>query len=165
MDLDSQIMKQTYILLLVETLQKKLEVMNQLLQLTKQQEEMFVSDKIKDEDFLELISLKEEQINNLSKLDDGFEKLFQSVKDELITDKGKYVSEITSLKDLIVKITDLSVNLQALEKRNKTKVEQHFSNRRKDIGTSRLSSTTVANYYKTMTKQHEAQSYFYDKKN
>lgn len=165
MELDNQAAKKTYIVLLSDTLRKKLEVLNRLMQLTKQQEELVAKTDFAIDDFLDIVSSKDEQIKKLSELDDGFETLFNRVRDELITGKDKYASEILSLKDLIGKITDIGVNLQALEKRNKAKMEVYFSDKRKDIRRSRISSQTATNYYKTMTKQHEAQSYFFDKKN
>lgn len=166
MELEDQTAKKTYILLLIEILQKKVQALNILMQLTTRQHDLIASsDIINEEEFLQTISLKEERIIHLTSLDEGFDKLYQSVKEELMTEKEKYVSEVISLKELIANITDLSVNLQAMEKRNKSQLDLYFSTMRKKIKNSRLSSKTVANYYKTMTKQHEVQSFFYDKKN
>jgi hypothetical protein len=135
------------------------------MQLTEQQESMITSDEFDDEEFFRIVTLKEERLTALSKLDDGFEQLFESVKEELFLSKEKYVKEITVLKQLIASITDVSVRLQALETRNKAKMDVYFSNKRNEIKRSRLSNKTVTNYYKTVTKQNEAESFFYDKKN
>ncbi len=166
MELEDQTAKKTYILLLVEILQKKVQILNILMQLTSKQHDLIASsDIINDEEFLQLISLKEERIIHLTSMDEGFDKLYLSVKEELMAGKEKYISEITSLKELIANITDISVNLQAMEKRNKSQLDLYFATMRKKIKNSRLSNKTAANYYKTMTKQHEVQSFFYDKKN
>jgi hypothetical protein len=164
MDLDNHDTKQVYIQLLTEVLQKKIEVFHKLLDLTLRQENIIGAEPFTEDEFLQTISKKETQINDLSKLDSGFEKLYNSVKEELSLNKDKYKNEISLLKDQISAITELSVKIQATEKRNKTKLEAVLARKRKDIKTARISSQTATNYYKTMANQHEAQSFFYDKK-
>lgn len=164
MELDNYKAKQAYIQLLNETLGKKKELLICLTNLTEQQEEVIASDTFDEALFNETVSLKDNHIRTLNELDEGFEKLYESVKTELISNKHNYMEEIKALQELIADITDLSVKLQALEKRNKSKLEILFARKRKEIKTSRLSSKTAANYYKTMSKQQEVQSLFYDKK-
>jgi hypothetical protein len=164
MDLDNHDTKQVYIQLLTEVLQKKIEVFHKLLDLTLRQENIIGAEPFTEDEFLQTISKKETQINDLSKLDSGFEKLYNSVKEELSLNKDKYKNEISLLKDQISAITELSVKIQATEKRNKTRLEAVLARKRKDIKTARISSQTATNYYKTMANQHEAQSFFYDKK-
>lgn len=164
MELESQTTKLAYIQLLADTLEKKSEVLTRLINLTEKQESLIASDPFLEDDFLQLISSKEEQLLTLAKFDVGFEQIFDSVKEELINSKQKYVTEITDLKKQITKITDMSVKLQALEKRNKSKMEVLLAKKRKDIKGARISNQTATNYYKTMAQQHESQSFFYDKK-
>lgn len=164
MDLESDSTKQAYIQLLTDVLRKKIEILNHLINLTQQQEGVISDDIFDEELFVQTISLKEEQLQHLSKLDNGFEQLYESVKEELATNKEKYMDEITLLKQQILNITDLSVKIQAMEKRNRAKLDTLFAKKRKDIKISRISSQTATNYYKTMANQHESQSYFYDKK-
>lgn len=164
MDIENHTTRQVYIQLLTDVLKKKLEVLNRLMSLTEQQEKMIASDLFEGDQFLQTITLKEEQIQNLSKLDTGFEQLYEGVKKELNLNKENYVAEITLLKEDILSITDMSVKLQAMEKRNKLKLESIFAKKRKDIKNSKISSQTATNYYKTMANRHEVQSYFYDKK-
>jgi hypothetical protein len=164
MELENQTTRQTYIQLMVDTLRKKTVVLNVLMNLTQQQEYIISSDTFQEDQFLQTISQKEEQIQILTKLDIGFEQLYESVKDELVNGKERYSAELEMLKELITDITDLSVKLQALEKRNKSKMDVLFARKRKEIKNSRISNQTATNYYKTMANQHEAQSYFYDKK-
>jgi len=164
MELDNQATKKTYIKLLVEILHKKLALQNHIIILTEKQEVLISSEDMNEDEFLQLVAQKEEHINNLTKLDDGFEKIYTSVKEELVTCKDNYVIEINALKELIVKITDLNVKMQALEKRNKTKMELYFATKRIEIKKSRLSNQSVTNYYKAINTQYENKSFFYDKK-
>lgn len=157
--------KKTYIQIIIESLNKKYKVLNELMQITSRQKAIIDADSFDEDLFMETISLKQEQIDKLSELDRGFELVYDRIREDLKTNSKEYQSEITSLKELVTKITDLNIKLQALEKSNKPKLESRLANKRQSIKKSRLSNQTVTNYYKTMSSGQEAQSYFYDKKN
>lgn len=157
--------KKTYIQIIIESLNKKYKVLNELMQITSRQKAIVDADSFDEDLFMETISLKQEQIDKLSELDRGFELVYDRIREDLKTNSKEYQSEITSLKELVTKITDLNIKLQALEKSNKPKLESRLANKRQSIKKSRLSNQTVTNYYKTMSGGQEAQSYFYDKKN
>lgn len=163
MELNNNV-KKTYIQLLIDSLEKKLDVLNELMKITRGQQEIVNSDSFNEDDFMETILLKEEQINKLSELDKGFEMVYDRIRDELNDNYEKYTSEIKSLKELVTKVTDLSVKLQALEQRNKSNLKALLSNKRKNIKNARLSNETVTNYYKNMSGGKDSKSYFYDKK-
>lgn len=157
--------KKTYIQIIIESLNKKYKVLNELMQITSRQKAIIDADSFDEDLFMETISLKQEQIDKLSELDRGFELVYDRIREDLKTNSKEYQSEITSLKELVTKITDLNIKLQALEKSNKPKLESRLANKRQSIKKSRLSNQTVTNYYKTMSGGQETQSYFYDKKN
>ncbi len=157
--------KKTYIKLLIDTLGKKHDILNRLMQITARQQDIINSESFDEDEFMNTISLKEELINGLSELDKGFELVYDRVRDELKDNGTMYKDEITSLKDLVTKVTDLSIRLQAMERSNKSSLEALLSRKRRDIGKARLSNETVANYYKSMSGKPDSQSYFYDKKN
>jgi len=164
MELDNQIAKHTYISLLADVLKKKIEVLTTLLDLTEQQDSIITTEPFNDEEFLNTISAKEGYIDELLKLEDGFERIYSTIKEELTSSKDKFADEISKFKEYIGIITDLSVKLQSTEARNKQKMETYLAAQRNNLRKSRISNQTVANYYKTTSLQHEAQSYFYDKK-
>lgn len=165
MDLENNATKKAYVQLLADILEKKLVVLNRLMGITEKQELLISSDTFEEEQFLQTISLKDEQIQILSKLDTGFDQLYEGVKEELNGNKEKYVMEISLLKEHISHITDVSVKLQVLETRNKSKLEIIFAQKRRDIKNARISSQTATNYYKNISSNKETQSFFYDKKN
>ncbi|TAH69449.1 MAG: hypothetical protein EWM47_07055 [Anaerolineaceae bacterium] len=156
--------KQTYIQLLIDSLDKKHEVLSELMQITTRQQNIIDSENFDEDEFLKTISLKEEQINSLSELDRGFELVYDRIREELNNNSKEYRAQISSLKELVTAVTDLSVKLQALEKRNRPKLEALLTNKRRSIKNSRLSNETVTNYYKNMSSKPESHSYFYDKK-
>jgi len=164
MDLNNNY-KRTYIQLLIDSLEEKQNVLDKLMKITRQQQDMIDSDSFNEDDFMQTISLKEEHINKLSELDKGFEMVYDRIRDELNDNHKKYAPEIMSLKELVTRVTEQSVKLQALEQSNKPKLEALLSRKRKHIKNARLSNETVANYYKNMSGAKESRSYFYDKKN
>lgn len=155
--------KETYIQLLIDSLGKKLEVLNELMQITASQQTIIESEGFDEDEFLKTISLKEEHIQSLFELDKGFEMVYDRIREELNENRKEYAPQITSLKELVTKVTDLSVKLQALETRNKSKLEALLAKKRRSIKNSRLSNETVTNYYKNLANKSESQSYFYDK--
>lgn len=164
MNLENKTAKQTYIHLMVDTLTKKVDILNCLINLTEQQSKVIADANFNDDEFLQIITLKDNQIRALMDIDSGFESLYQSVKEILSKERNEYVSQITIMQDLIRKITDLSMQLQAMEKRNKSKIDVIFAEKRRSLKNSRLNNQTVVNYYKAMNSQYDNQSFFYDKK-
>lgn len=163
MKLDDNI-KQTYIQLLIDSLGKKYGILDELMKVTITQQVIIDSESFDENEFSKTISLKEEQINNLMEIDRGFELVYDRIRDELNDNRGKYTEKIISLKELVTRVTDLSVKLQALEKGNKSKLEALLADKRKNIRSARLSNETVSNYYKSMSGNQNQQSHFYDKK-
>ena len=164
MELENQTTKQAYVQMLSDILKKKLAVLYELMNLTTTQEELMKQEPFSEDEFIKTIELKGEQLEELSKLDTGFEQIYDSVRDELTNQKEKYFHEITQMQEYITSITDVSVKLQASEKRNKSRLEQILSQKRRDIKQSRVNSQAVAKYYKTISNQSDVPSFFYDKK-
>lgn len=164
LEIENPMMKETYIKLLRDTLERKLQVLDQLILLTEQQDKVISAEHFDEDSFMQCIEKKEEFLGDLDKLDQGFERVYQAVSTELSTKKELFKGDIFILQELITKITDRSVSLQAMEKRNKSKLELLFSRKRKEIKSSKALGKSATNYYKTMVQQHEQKSIFYDKK-
>lgn len=164
MDFEHGKAKQLYIQLLSEALDKKGRVLEQLLELTQQQESIISSDTFEEDFFLQIVTQKEELLKELDKLDQGFEQIYTRVKEELDQNRYQYREEIAGLQQQILNITDTTVKIQATEKRNKLKLDQIFADKRRKIKASKMSNQMAANYYKAMSNQHEIPSTFYDKK-
>lgn len=164
MELHNNKTEQTYIQLLIDASKKKLEVLNNLMEITENQEKLMSLEAFDEDVFSQTIVQKEELLVSLDKLDSGFELIYDRAKDELLSNRYRYEVEIRTLQEYITSVTGISVKLQALEQRNKSKLELILSDKRREIRKSKVSNQTAANYYKTMTNQHEVQSFFYDKK-
>jgi len=156
----------TYINILLNTLIRKNECLKKISNLEENQEKILSNPDLTVEEFEEMMSKKQTLINELESLDKGFETVYDRVKDELRINKGYYKETIEKMQTCIVGITELTVKIQAMEERNKTKADSMFAMRRGQVKNVRVSNQTAAMYYKNMVGQHQSgQSYFLDTKN
>lgn len=156
--------KKAYLQLLIDTMEKKTAVLRRLVEITGIQDALMEPESFDDDQFMHTISLKEEQLYELETLDKGFDRIFELMKEELIGNKFRYEAEIQTLQGYIVVITDMGVQLQAMELRNKAKLEVLFANKRGELRRSRVNTQTVAKYYRNVASQTGSEAYFYDKK-
>lgn len=157
--------KVTYLNIIVDTLKKKEILLNNLKALTLRQAEILDGEEFAADDFNNTIDEKQRSIDALLKLDEGFMETYDRVKEDLIASPSDYASEISQAKALIKKQTDLSVELQALEEKNKVKLSVQLTKGRQKGRDFRTSSRTAAAYYKNMSNRHQdGDSYFLDSK-
>ncbi len=155
----------TQIKILLDSQEKKLLVLERLLVLTKQQEENLKSEEFDADKMEDCIRRKNLLINDLTKLDDGFEGIYARVGAELQKNKALFRSDIEKLKQLITEITDLSVSIQTLEESNRLKMSMVMKEQKSEIKRIKMSSKTVAAYYKNMSSQNNSSdAYFLDEK-
>lgn len=154
----------TYINILTDTLRKKVELLDQLTQITEEQEAIISSDPPDVERFENTFSEKETYILKLNQLDDGFEKVYHHVRDVLEANKEQHKEEILCLQELVRTVTEKGARLQAMELRNKNKFQMYFSGKKKEIKNFKVSSRTANNYYKNVMNQQPGESIFLDKK-
>ena len=153
-----------YTHILIESLKKKKTALEKILEYTKKQEEVLAKEHFEEEAFEQLIEKKQEYINIINKLDEGFELTFERVKVELGEQREMFKNEISSLQELIRQVTDVSTKIQIIEKRNKLTFEKQMNQRREKIKTARLSSQSVSKYYQNVANAHTGEAIFLDKK-
>lgn len=155
----------TYVKILINTLEKKEKVLDDLYRITIMQENILKSNTQDMDAFNNSIDDKEMLIQYLNELDAGFETIYDRVKLEMPLNKDGYREDILKLQELIMGITDKSVKLQALELRNKVAMESFFVVKKKEVKEFKKNSQSAANYYKNMVDRPQGESYFLDKKN
>lgn len=155
----------TYTLILTDSLKKKEGVLEKLLMLTEDQRMLLSgSDELNMDEFEEIIIKKDTKLKELETLDQGFELIYEKVKDSFPLHKSELSKEINSLQSVITKITDQGVKLEAVEQENKRKLELYLLQKRSQIKNFKMSNKTVSNYYKSMSGYTEDSSYFMDKR-
>lgn len=149
---------------MIQSLNKKREVLEKIIEYTLEQELVLSETEVDLDRFGDLIDEKQKWIDQLNLLDTGFEKLFERVKEEIQLHRENYQVEIEEMQKLIKIITDQGVVLKTSELRNKVSFEQYSANKKKEIRAFKMSNTSASKYYQNMSDQHQGQSYFLDKK-
>lgn len=154
---------ENYLQIMMESLVKKREILTELVVLNDEQEKIVSKQEFDEADFNKNVADKAELIDELDKLDDGFNSLFERVKEQLNADRSSYAVQIKTMQELIRDVTELAAKVEAKEQRNKALVENTFASMRKQISNARRSTQMANTYYKSMNKlNYEPQ--FMDKK-
>ena len=109
------------------------------------------------------MELKSECIDELNRLDEGFQMVYDRVKEDVQMYKQNYKSDIERLQQLIREVTSLSAAIQTQEARNKLQVEHRFRQLREETKTAKRSMSMANQYYKNMA-QISSEPQFMDKK-
>ena len=147
-------MNVNYVDIMLQSLKKKVTVLNQIIELNRQQKILLDDPNLPPESLEQNLSDKDQMIRKLNELDEGFEELYNRVKDELQAQRAQYVSQISQMQDLIKEITEKSAMIQTQELRNKEKAMQKFSGIREQVKGVRNSQKVVKQYYQNMMKQN-----------
>ncbi len=157
-------MMENYLQVLEESLNKKVDVLKKIGQMNEEQERLFKEDVFSEKAFDEIIDRKGMFIDDLNKLDEGFENLYEHIRLQLLDGKEKYATQIAALQKLITKVTEMGASVQAQEARNKELADNYFLNRKKELKQGRQNSKAALNYYRNMNRSQVVQPQFMDKK-
>jgi len=139
------------IAILGRSLEKKIEVLKKIQTYNDVQEEAFSKSVPDLGSFDEAIAQKDALIEELVKLDDGFEALYEDCKQELENNRAQYAPQIKELQEQIKEVTELSNAVQAKEARNKKLIEDYFARQKESIKSGRQQSKAAYDYYKNMS--------------
>lgn len=151
-----------YLSVLEDSLKKKLQILDELTDYTMQQQELLKVEELDYEAFDRLVDQKEPLIQKIMELDQGFETVYDRIKEQLLGNKEQYAAQIRALQSLIGELTDKSVKLQTMEQRNKSAVEQQFRKSREKIRKGRQNKQAALNYYKNMNNANYVPPQFPD---
>ena len=153
-----------YLSVLEDSLKKKLQILDELTDYTMQQQELLKVEELDYEAFDRLVDQKEPLIQRIMELDQGFETVYDRIKEQLLGNKEQYAAQIRALQSLIGELTDKSVKLQTMEQRNKSAVEQQFRKSREKIRQGRQNKQAALNYYKNRNNANYVPPQFLDDK-
>lgn len=153
-----------YIAILQQSLEKKNRILDLIVEKNKEQRILFTDETLPPERLEENIKEKGDLVDQLNQLDDGFEQVYNRVREILNKEKEAYRDEIKKMQELIREITDKSATIQAQEQRNKELAAQKFASVKKEIRKARTSTKAANQYYKSMAKTNVVDSQFLDKK-
>ena len=136
--------------ILSDSLDKKIEVLKRIRTYNDAQEKAFTEPEPNMDLFDQALEEKEKLIQEIQRLDQGFETLYERVKVELDENRDAYREQIKELQAKITVITEMSNAVQAKEARNKKLIEDYFANQRRSIKQSRQRAKAAYRYQKNM---------------
>ncbi len=154
----------TYVNIMQESLERKKRYLNEILELTKEQERLAHETKFNEEAFGEAIDKKEILINNINEIDKGFTAIYDKVRSEILENKDLYAKELKCMQNLIKDCVDLGMAIEVLEERNRASLEQVFKVGFKGINKVKKSKKVADKYYKSMANGVVNDSILYDRK-
>lgn len=157
-------MEKNYIDILQQSLQKKIQVLQEIYRLSLDQMELLRNPELTPEEFEQNIEEKSQCIETLQRLDEGFDELYQRVQMELHSNKEAYRNEILAMKQCIRDITNLSMDIQTTEARNKELATQKFAAIKQQVKQVRSSKNILSEYHRNMTQTNYIDPQFMDNK-
>ena len=157
-------MNSTYLTAMIESLEKKVAVLDEIINKNTEQAALLKEEEFSFEKFDRNSEEKGVLIYRLEKLDDGFESVYAKVREELLNNKEAHKDEIKKLQDLITRITEKSVKVQAAELRGKETVERFLKKKRTALKDSKSTVKAANAYAVNMRKMNKIDAFFVDKK-
>ncbi len=143
-----------YIQIMIESLNKKSELLDRIIRNNEEQHEC-VADKTFDDinwdSFNLIVAQKQASIDRIVKMDEGFQSLYDRVKEQLNTDRDRYADKIKEMQRLISVITEQGVKISTGEERNRKIIDKVFGDRKSEIKRTRSSLQVASSYAQTMS--------------
>lgn len=155
---------ESYVSMLKEGLEKKLHLLDAIISENEKQLDVIRDVNSLPEDLQATIDKKSDLIEEIGKIDDGFEELFERTKKVLESEKVKYKAQISDMQLLIRQISDRTAQIQAQENRNKEQAEDKFTYIKNQIQKVSKSQKAVHSYYNSMMKANYLDPQFMDDK-
>lgn len=157
-------MIENYLDILEESLRKKSVVLDEIIEYNNAQECLLKQEKISLEDLDENMNQKDILVQRVTELDEGFETLFERIREQLQANRDLYREQIGRLQGLIAQVTEKSVSVQAQEARNKKLIEDYFAAERGQLRQGKKASKAAYGYYKSMSNSNALPPQFMDQK-
>ena len=152
-----------YLQIMIDSLIKKKDILQKIVEYNTEQESILKEVEFNGDAFQKNMESKSECIDELNRLDEGFQMVYDRVKEAVQMYKQNYKSDIERLQQLIREVTSLSATIQTQESRNKLQVEHRFRQLREETKTAKRSMSMANQYYKNMA-QISSEPQFMDKK-
>ncbi len=143
--------EEQYVNMLIDVLNKQIAALNEMLDATKEQERLALEEDFDADAFDDTLSRKDLLLIRLNELDDGFSSMYNRARKEIKSNTSKYKKEIELMQGLIRQCTDLGNEIRTLENRNRDRLADCFTGKKKEY-TAKQAAATVANKYSVTMK-------------
>lgn len=158
-------MVKQYLTMLDQSLDQKKQMLDQMIEMTATQKASLDKNPVDWTGFDTLVEKKAEMIERLDRMDDGFESVYERIREELLRDKDQHKEFVTAIQKKIQAVSDASATLMAAERRNKELVETKMADEKKKLQQQKTTSKVASNYYRNMNKVNLIDPQLMDKKN
>lgn len=156
-------MMESYIDILNDSLSRKEAILDELIRKSTDHMNIIAQELFDAEEFDRLTSEKTDLINKLNSIDEGFQTLYDRVREELVDNKFAYSKQIGEMQNKISRILEKSNHLMSMERRTKASAEKQFAILHKEVKVVKKNQQYADNYYKSMNRISE-EPLFMDKK-
>lgn len=157
-------MSQNSAQILLQSLEKKNTILDAIVEQNSIQEDILKQDNLDMDAFDASINIIGTLVEELEKLDDGFETLYDKVRVEIMNHRPEYRNEIAKMQAQIQQITDKIVTINAAKMRNQMRAENHFKQKSREIKNAMSKTNATKSYYNSMNNLNYVAPQFYDNK-
>ena len=143
-----------YIQIMIDSLKRKSEILDELIVKNEEMHDCVADKGYEDvnwDSFNLIVAQKQMYIDRIVKMDEGFQSLYDRVKEQLNEDRSKFADEIKEIQKLIEKVTGQGIKISTGEERNRKIIEKLFGNRKNEIKRTRNSLRVANSYAQTMS--------------
>lgn len=157
-------MSQNSAQILLQSLEKKNKVLDEIIRENGIQEELLKQEDPDMDAFEASIDSIDTLVEELERLDEGFETVYDKARGEIVGNKAMYRTEIEKMQEQIQQITDKVVKINAGRMRNQMRAENFFKQKSLEIKNATSKTKAAQNYYNSMNKLNYVAPQFYDNK-
>ncbi len=155
---------ESYVAMLRSSLDRKIDILDRIVRENEIQLQILVDRESLPEELEETIQKKTALIEEMEKLDSGFDEVFTRIRDELDSNREQYKSDISAMQSQIRQIVDRGAQIEAQELRNKEVAQDKFTYIKNQVKKTGKSRKAVNTYYSNMMKVNYVDPQFMDNK-
>lgn len=153
-----------YLELLIQSLKKKLLLLNRITVLNQDQREILQNENAKPDALDINVRDKDDLVRQIVALDAGFNEVYAHIKELMERDHNAYEAQLDEMRKLIRAIMAKDASVRADEQRNYKLAQQKFADVKKQVREIKASQKMVNSYYQSMMKQGAYEPQFMDNK-
>ena len=153
-----------YLELLIQSLKKKLLLLNRISVLNQDQSDILQDDNAAPDAFDINVRDKDDLVRQIVVLDAGFDEVYARIKAIMERDHSAYEPQLQQMRELIRLIMAKDASVRAEEQRNYQLAQQKFANVKRQVREVKASQKMVNSYYQNMMKQSRFEPQFMDRK-
>ena len=154
----------SYIQILIDSLTAKCRLLDEIQRENARQYDAIRKEPMDEEVFEDTIEKKQKCLEELQRMDEGFQRIYEKVREVLQDQKDAYREEITTLQEWIRRLTEQSLKVEQEEQRNKDVFENQMNALRRKGRSLKTANKVAQGYYQSMNQLNVVDPQFMDKK-